>query len=45
MKNRLRELRAAKQWSQSDRADQLDVSRQFFGFFFLGYAIFNRRYK
>jgi putative transcriptional regulator len=28
MKNRLRELRAAKQWSQSDLADKLDVSRQ-----------------
>ena len=28
MKNRLRELRAAKQWSQSDLADLLDVSRQ-----------------
>ncbi len=28
MKNRLRELRAAKEWSQSDMADKLDVSRQ-----------------
>lgn len=28
MKNRLRELRAAKSWSQSDLADKLDVSRQ-----------------
>ena len=28
MKNKLRELRAAKQWSQSDLADQLCVSRQ-----------------
>ncbi|HEY3913268.1 MAG TPA: helix-turn-helix transcriptional regulator [Verrucomicrobiae bacterium] len=28
MKNRLRELRAAKRWSQSDLADRLDVSRQ-----------------
>jgi putative transcriptional regulator len=28
MKNRLRELRAAKAWSQSDLADKLDVSRQ-----------------
>jgi len=28
MKNRLRELRAAKDWSQSDLADKLDVSRQ-----------------
>ena len=28
MKNRLRELRAAKAWSQSDLADQLGVSRQ-----------------
>ena len=28
MKNRLRELRAAKEWSQSDLADKLDVSRQ-----------------
>jgi len=28
MKNRLRELRAAKGWSQSDLADKLDVSRQ-----------------
>ncbi|HZM03164.1 MAG TPA: helix-turn-helix transcriptional regulator [Candidatus Saccharimonadales bacterium] len=28
MKNRLRELRAAKKWSQSDLADKLDVSRQ-----------------
>lgn len=28
MKNRLRELRAAKNWSQSDLADKLDVSRQ-----------------
>ena len=28
MKNKLRELRAAKQWSQSDLADKLGVSRQ-----------------
>ena len=28
MKNRLRELRAAKTWSQADLADKLDVSRQ-----------------
>jgi putative transcriptional regulator len=28
MKNRLRELRAARRWSQSDLADRLDVSRQ-----------------
>jgi putative transcriptional regulator len=28
MKNRMRELRAAKEWSQSDLADKLDVSRQ-----------------
>lgn len=28
MKNKLRELRAAKGWSQSDLADKLDVSRQ-----------------
>jgi putative transcriptional regulator len=28
MKNRLRELRAGKGWSQSDLADKLDVSRQ-----------------
>jgi putative transcriptional regulator len=28
MKNRLRELRAARRWSQADLADQLDVSRQ-----------------
>ena len=28
MKNRLRELRAAKQWSQGDLAEQLGVSRQ-----------------
>ena len=28
MKNRLRELRAAREWSQSDRADKLGVSRQ-----------------
>ena len=28
MRNRLRELRAAKAWSQSDLADKLDVSRQ-----------------
>jgi len=28
MKNRLRELRATKNWSQSDLADKLDVSRQ-----------------
>ena len=28
MKNRLRELRAAKEWSQADLADKLEVSRQ-----------------
>ena len=28
MKNRLRELRAAREWSQSDLADRLEVSRQ-----------------
>jgi putative transcriptional regulator len=28
MKNRLCELRAAKEWSQSDLADKLGVSRQ-----------------
>jgi putative transcriptional regulator len=28
VKNRLRELRATKNWSQSDLADKLDVSRQ-----------------
>lgn len=28
MKNRLRELRAKKEWSQVDLADQLGVSRQ-----------------
>jgi putative transcriptional regulator len=28
MKNRLRELRAARRWSQVDLADRLDVSRQ-----------------
>jgi putative transcriptional regulator len=28
MKNKLRELRAAKAWSQSDLADKLGVSRQ-----------------
>lgn len=28
MKNRLRELRAAKQWSQGDLAEKLGVSRQ-----------------
>jgi putative transcriptional regulator len=28
MKSRLRELRAAKQWSQADLADRLGVSRQ-----------------
>ena len=28
MKNRLRELRAAKAWSQSDLAEKLGVSRQ-----------------
>jgi putative transcriptional regulator len=28
MKNRLRELRAGKGWSQSDLADKLEVSRQ-----------------
>jgi putative transcriptional regulator len=28
MKNRLRELRAAKEWSQSNLADKLGVSRQ-----------------
>jgi len=26
--NKLRELRAARQWSQADLADRLDVSRQ-----------------
>jgi putative transcriptional regulator len=26
--NRLRELRAARQWSQADLADRVDVSRQ-----------------
>jgi putative transcriptional regulator len=28
MKNRLREMRAARQWSQADLADKLGVSRQ-----------------
>ncbi|WP_326586188.1 helix-turn-helix transcriptional regulator [Streptomyces sp. NBC_01294] len=28
MKNRLRELRAVRRWSQTDLADHLDVSRQ-----------------
>ena len=28
MKNKLRELRAVKEWSQSDLADKLGVSRQ-----------------
>lgn len=28
MKNRLRELRTRRRWSQSDLADQLEVSRQ-----------------
>ena len=28
MKNKLRELRATRQWSQSDLADHLGVSRQ-----------------
>lgn len=28
MRNRLRELRAQKQWSQGDLADELGVSRQ-----------------
>ena len=28
MRNRLRELRAARRWSQADLADELDVSRQ-----------------
>ena len=28
MKNRLRELRAMREWSQSDLADKLGVSRQ-----------------
>ena len=28
MKNRLRELRAAKEWSQAELADKLGVSRQ-----------------
>ncbi len=28
MENRLRELRAAKRWSQAQLADHLDVSRQ-----------------
>lgn len=28
MKNRLRELRAARRWSQAELADRLDVSRQ-----------------
>ena len=28
MTNRLRELRAARRWSQADLADRLDVSRQ-----------------
>ena len=28
MKNRLKELRAARNWTQADLADRLDVSRQ-----------------
>ncbi|HWH15818.1 MAG TPA: helix-turn-helix transcriptional regulator [Miltoncostaeaceae bacterium] len=28
MNNRVRELRAARRWSQADLADRLDVSRQ-----------------
>ena len=28
MRNRLRELRATRRWSQADLADRLDVSRQ-----------------
>jgi putative transcriptional regulator len=28
LRNRLRELRAARRWSQADLADRLDVSRQ-----------------
>lgn len=28
MKNRLKELRAVRSWSQTDLADRLDVSRQ-----------------
>ena len=28
MKNRLREMRAVRRWSQADLADRLDVSRQ-----------------
>lgn len=28
MKNRLRELRAVRRWTQADLADRLDVSRQ-----------------
>ncbi len=28
MRNQLRELRAARRWSQADLADRLDVSRQ-----------------
>jgi putative transcriptional regulator len=28
VKNRLRELRAARRWSQAELADRLDVSRQ-----------------
>jgi len=28
VKNRLRELRAVRRWSQADLADRLDVSRQ-----------------
>ena len=28
MRNRLRELRAVRRWSQADLADHLDVSRQ-----------------
>jgi putative transcriptional regulator len=28
MNNRLREMRAARRWSQADLADRLDVSRQ-----------------
>lgn len=28
MKNRVREMRSAKEWSQADLADKLEVSRQ-----------------
>lgn len=38
MKNRLRVLRAERQWSQADLADRLNVSRQTI------YAIENERY-